>query len=91
MKRWQRRIVNRTADRLEGLVEWLRKKAERPTRPRPLRLPTASELLMQDMMETTMRHLTGALVKSVYETPKIVRIMSEDTLKPVHIRWPSDN
>lgn len=90
MKRWQRRIVNRMADHLENLVEWLRKKAERPMRPRPLRLPTAGELLMQDMMEKTMRHLAGGLIKSVYDTPRIVKIVGRDG-HLVRIVPPSDN
>ena len=80
------------ADRLEGLVEWLRKKAERPVRRRPLRFPTASEILMQDIMETTVRHLAVKTIKSVYETPKIVCIVQEPGVPPIQrFRWPSDN
>lgn len=57
MNRRFRPHAHRLADALEATAEWLRAKAARPERIRPLRFPTASELLMQRILDTAMQNL----------------------------------
>lgn len=88
MNRRTRRAINLFANMLEEaserLVTWLRAKAERKFRQRPLVFPTSFELMMADLLRAPIRQQ----VQQILKMPSIldeVHIVGET----VKVRFPS--
>lgn len=76
MNRWQRRALHRLANTLEDgsewLVEWLRKRAERKERVRPLVFPSPAWLAMREVLDGMTRYYAAQVAKDIIENPLIL-------------------
>lgn len=81
MNRRTRYLLNRLANGIEtaaeALVVWLRAKAERKARPRPLCFPSPFEEMMERLTGSYVHHFAERVIRDLLGGPKMIRVTDD--------------